>query len=649
MPSQPQQTIQLGKYELLEKIGEGGFGVVYRGRDTYLDRMVAIKVLKGDATSAPDFVERFRREARLAASLRHPAIINVLDVGEQDGRFFIVMDLLTGGTLNDLLKDGKPLPLNQAIELLRPIASALDYAHSKNMLHRDVKPSNILRDEHGQPVLTDFGLGKALDSDNNSTTGIAMGTVQYMAPEQILGKLASPSTDIYALGVVAYQMLTGQVPFSGNTPFTIQKGHAEQKPPDPTSINPALGLGVVGVLMKALEKEQTARYQSGATLLDALAEAAKKEETQYLDAIYRQASELMAQGKYAEAIEKWETLRATQSNFRDVATQEALARQKMDLARQYSELVESLEKLKSIGRTILAVDGDFPDDKAIFSQLGLRQAPVVQAVSPKNAPQKNEAKKKELDKPGETEEEAVRRQLGIIYQDQGDIEDPAEKIEEVVVPEDENPAMIEWMLIPAGKFLFGDENVVRNIDEPYLIGKYPITNAQYKLFLENNPSVRMVPDNWDNNGNYPPEKANHPVVCLSRDDAQAFCQWADCRLPTEVEWEKAARGVYGRKYPWGDAWQNNKYCNSEESKIGDTTPVDQFPKGISPFGVMDMCGNTWEWTDSAHKRFLMEDLFILRGGSWANDRRAATCSSRAEDKSSYFDNDVSFRVVRDLP
>jgi len=301
MSDRSKQT-KIGRYEILEKIGEGGFGIVYRGRDPMLDREWAIKVLKSDVASAPDFVERFHREARLAASLRHPNIVNVIELSEQEGRFFLVMDLLPGGPLSGLLKDGKPLPLNRAVELLKPIADALDYAHRKGMIHRDVKPSNIIFNEDGQPVLTDFGLGKSLSEAGATTTGMVLGTAEYMAPEQILGKEPSPAMDIYAFGVIAFQMLTGQVPFPGDSSFEIQKGHVERTIPDPRSINPTLPKEVSDLLSKALSKKPNERPTSASEIASELQKILIREYDQKVLELTETARKEMESYRFSDAI-----------------------------------------------------------------------------------------------------------------------------------------------------------------------------------------------------------------------------------------------------------------------------------------------------------------------------------------------------------
>jgi formylglycine-generating enzyme required for sulfatase activity len=174
----------------------------------------------------------------------------------------------------------------------------------------------------------------------------------------------------------------------------------------------------------------------------------------------------------------------------------------------------------------------------------------------------------------------------------------------------QDPAQIEWVEIPEGEFLYGDFNEKRYLPKFY-IAKNPVTAAQYKLFLDANPR-HSPPGDWDKKSKtFPAGKDNHPVVNVTFYDAQAFCEWAGCRLPTEEEWEKAARETDGRTYPWGEEWENGGHCNSEASGINMTTPVDQYPSGVSPYGVWDMLGNIWEWT-STKRRWSR----VLRGGSW---------------------------------
>jgi formylglycine-generating enzyme required for sulfatase activity len=205
----------------------------------------------------------------------------------------------------------------------------------------------------------------------------------------------------------------------------------------------------------------------------------------------------------------------------------------------------------------------------------------------------------------------------------------------------DNPAGIEWVQIPAGEFLYGEgyEPRYRYIDKPFLIGMYPVTNTQYKLFLDANPAHK-VPKHWESEARtYPQDKADHPVVHVSWYDAIAFCKWAYCRLPTIFEWEKAARGEDGRTYPWGEDWVKGKFCNSSDEDIRDTTPVDAYPEGVSPYGVWDMAGNVWEWTETVE----------IRGGSFTNFPRDVRCSVYLRQKPGFGTFNNGFRVGVSLP
>lgn len=200
-----------------------------------------------------------------------------------------------------------------------------------------------------------------------------------------------------------------------------------------------------------------------------------------------------------------------------------------------------------------------------------------------------------------------------------------------------NPAGIEWVQIPPGEYLYGERKERRHIPQPFKISKYPVTNIQYKRFLDANPQL-SVPRDWDKKARlYLPGKAHYPVVYVSWHDATTFCQWAQCRLPTEEEWEKAARGVDGRIYPWGEDWIPGKHCNSVEAQIGSTNQVDSFSEGVSPYGVWDMSGNVWEWTDGK----------VLRGGSWFDSKNGTRTTFRYHSNPMNRDLNIGFRCVQD--
>jgi serine/threonine protein kinase len=253
----------LDRYHILEQLGEGGMAVVYKAYDTHLDRPVAVKVILPGFEHSEKFLKRFEREARALAKLFHPNIVRVLDYGQHNGLPYLVMEYLPGGTLKK--KQGQPLPWQEAARLLAPVARALAYAHQQGILHRDVKPSNILITQSGEPMLSDFGLAKILESqdvaDITGSTGV-VGTPAYMAPEQITGNKVDQRVDIYALGIVFYELVTGRPPYRADTPAAVMIKAATEPLPRPTQFVPDLPDKVEQVILKALQKDVENRFQN---------------------------------------------------------------------------------------------------------------------------------------------------------------------------------------------------------------------------------------------------------------------------------------------------------------------------------------------------------------------------------------------------
>jgi photosystem II stability/assembly factor-like uncharacterized protein len=261
---------QMGQYRIVAPLGEGGMAAVYKAYQPSMDRYVALKILPSHFANDPNFTYRFEREAKLIANLEHPNILPVYDFGQADGYSYIVMRFVVGGTLADLLK-GNPLPLPQACGILSKIASALDYAHSRGVIHRDVKPSNVLIDEQGNCLLSDFGLAKVILSDSRFTaSGAFIGTPAYASPEQCLGGELDHRSDVYSLGVMLYEMATGRTPYEAETPMAIVVKTIHDPLPPPSTINPLLSEDIERVILKALAKAPEDRYQSAGDLVRAL-------------------------------------------------------------------------------------------------------------------------------------------------------------------------------------------------------------------------------------------------------------------------------------------------------------------------------------------------------------------------------------------
>jgi tetratricopeptide (TPR) repeat protein len=261
-----------GKYRIVGEIGQGGMASVFKAYQPALDRYVAIKVLPAQHALAPGFSERFVREARAVAQLNHPNILSVIDFGQDEGLSYIVMKYVAGGTLKDRL--GQPMKLAETVRIVGQIAAALDHAHGRGVLHRDVKPSNVLLDEGDWVQLADFGLAKMLVGDEGLTaTGVGIGTPSYMSPEQGQGLPVDQRADIYSLGVVLYEMVTGRLPYSAETPMAIVIKHIYEPLPLPRQLNPALPEAVERVILKAMAKASTDRYASAGELARALEQA----------------------------------------------------------------------------------------------------------------------------------------------------------------------------------------------------------------------------------------------------------------------------------------------------------------------------------------------------------------------------------------
>lgn len=270
MPILPGQS--LGNYRIIEQIGHGGAATVFKAHHAALFRDVAIKVLPPFFAEGSAFFERFRREAVTLANLRHPNIPSVYDFGEQDGATYIVSEFVEGGTLAEHL--GEPMDPAACLQILGPLASALDYAHSKGVIHRDVKPSNVLLSDDGVPLLSDFGIARIVnDAPGVTRSGVTVGTPEYLAPEQAAGNVVGPGVDIYALAVIAYQLLTGSVPYTGDTPLAVMMAHVHDPLPMPRDRNAALSEAVQDVLVKGLAKKPEDRYPSAGELLEELAYA----------------------------------------------------------------------------------------------------------------------------------------------------------------------------------------------------------------------------------------------------------------------------------------------------------------------------------------------------------------------------------------
>ncbi len=346
----------LGQYQLQDVVRHGGMATVYKAYQASLDRYVAVKVLAGNSDA--QFAARFKREAQAIAQLQHPNILPIYDYGEQNGLFYLVVQYIDNGTtLGDLL--GTPMEPVAALRLTVRVLAALEYAHQRGIIHRDIKPANILMPSPTWPLLADFGIAKLLNDSGGrrlTMSGIFIGTPAYVAPEQAFGSLVDARTDLYSLGVVLYEMLTGRVPFDADTPMSMLGKHAYEPPPPPRSLNPDLPPAVEPVLLRALAKDPADRYQSASLMAEALERAALQiEQARSRDrhsTLYQAAVQAFEEGHWDLAVERLRELVTVDPDYEDAAdllaaAQAAQVRTKTEARQQLDEVQRRRKSLSS--------------------------------------------------------------------------------------------------------------------------------------------------------------------------------------------------------------------------------------------------------------------------------------------------------------
>lgn len=618
----------IGRYHILEQLGVGGMATVYKAFDTHLERDVAIKLIRKEAFGAEvldRILKRFEREAKALARLSHTNIIQIHDYGIFEGAPYLVMEYMPGGTLKDRL--GAPTLPAEAAKLLLPIAQALAHSHSLSIIHRDIKPSNILIDINDAPKLTDFGIAHILelgDSTALTATGVGVGTPEYMAPEQGLGKDVDARTDIYALGVVLYEMVTGVKPYKADTPMAVVIKHIHDPLPSPSAIVQTLPTRVEQVILKAMAKMPENRYENMGAFAAVLAKIGRDEDI------------VIAPGDAA----------ATRDAFEISPTPKTVPMIK-------KELVSILDRAKRsprwvIGAIIIAVALILG---GMWIGLGItNDESLAQFASATETPTTTFAETLlPTDTPMQTTTATATPDLGIGSMQVSEVD-----------------GMVQ-VYVPAGEFEMGsdegdsDESPAHTVYlDVFWIDQKEIKNAMYAECVD--AGVCEQPDNRTYFGNA--KYAHHPVVYVNWNDAQAYCGWAGRRLPTEAEWEKAARGdLKGKKYPWGD---DPPVCQLGEENGAQYSVCEEQTvqiKGFAPngFGLYDMIGNVSEWVADWYDAEFYEDspvnnpeggltgvYKVLRGGSWDTNIRNLGIANRFKDIPDYAWGNYGFRCASDV-
>jgi formylglycine-generating enzyme required for sulfatase activity len=515
-------TIVNGVYTVEALVGSGGMGSVYRAYDSARARTVALKVIHPSLAIDAEIRRRFAREARLMRSFNHPNVVAVFDFIQDAGFLAIVMEHIEGPTLGqEIARWGKRMPYAEIRTVMDAILLAIQEAHDHGVIHRDLKPDNVLLRVDQQrlsPKVVDFGVAKILEGTTYTVTGAMLGTCKYMAPEQIErpGLLSYPA-DIYSLGVLLFELVTGRCPFEYDSHFALMMAHARETPVSPASLRSDVPVPLAQLILDALAKTADKRPRSCAEFRQRLQAALPEHD--------KQAAEF-----------------------------------------------------SSAQRVQRDTDGS------------------------------------------------------------------------------------ELMLVPAGFFQMGQERRAVYLDGFY-IDRFAVTNRQYAAFLDvtgHRPSHADFVAHW-RDGRVPAGLEQHPVVHVSWFDARAYAQWAGKSLPTEAQWEKAARGSDGRKYPWGKSTPDDARANFGSWHRG-TVPVGSCPAGASPYGVEDLAGNVWEWCEDVdsqefyangpshnpcnHVAIGARPRRVVRGGSFMYDAHSVRTFSRSSFEPDTGAQGIGFRCVR---
>jgi serine/threonine protein kinase len=518
-------------YAVEGKLGAGGFAVVYLVRDVNLKRKLAVKVLSPDVIASHSVLERFKREAETIAQLSHPHIVPLHFIGQKDDLVYLVMQAIDGGSLAERMTREGQLPIEEAARIFSEVASALAHAHKRGVIHRDIKPQNVLLDaESGRALVTDFGIARTAEGGNLTATGMVVGTPAYLSPEQVTGEPSDHRADIYALGVMMYEMVSGQPPFTGATPTAVLMKRLAGPPQPLRALRPDVPQALEELVDACLATDPNERLQNAADITRAL------------------------------------TGHSPVSGGHTTSTR-------------------------------LRVTKKQQPSKTLPFWIGVGAVAVVTSV------------------------------VALVMK--GPATPPAPP---------PLPSLDSGMvMIPAGTYTIGS-NTEHAVAKPahqvtlaaFGIDRYEVTVGEFRKFIDAGlASVSLRKEGM------PPQI---PVTGVLWSEAASYCAWKHRdggRLPTEEEWEAAARGLDGRLYPWGNTW-DAEAANVGARSGGAIVTVGGYPKGRTREGVDDMIGNVWEWTASRYRSYSdttrrdSVENYVIRGGAFNSLQGIANAAFRAQ-------------------
>ena len=505
-------TMLNDRYRIESILGRGGMSSVYKGLDTRLQRTVAIKMIHPHLSERPQFVRRFEQEAAAVARLRHPNILQVHDYNHDKDSYYMVLEYIPGQTLDERLESLKTanlrLPLAEVIHLMVPLCDAVAYAHDQGIYHRDLKPSNIIVNLLGQAILMDFGVSKIVGGQVQTETGATIGTAAYMAPESVKGEAVDHRADLYSLGVILFEMAAGKPPYEGTSPLTIMLAHVNEPIPDIRVSNTNIPEVLVSILNQSLAKEPADRFQSAVEMGNALRVLGQQLTKQTSPQSHLTGSQPMVSGEYLD------TTPVGGNPLVDIGPKETVTQVKrrdpeVEVVTPPIMTKTEPEAKDSGNRMGLIVGGLI----AVLLVLGLVAAAVIFL-------------------PG------------------------------LLASPPSSAGMVE---IPGGTYTIGlgesgaNYAPIQDVSlETFWIDRYEVSGAEFAAYLDD--SGNDAPTTWAG-GVVPPGEADHPVQGVTWDMANSYCEWAGKRLPTEAEWEVAARGKQGLLFPWGDVESGRSFTS----------------------------------------------------------------------------------------
>ncbi|HZV03072.1 MAG TPA: bifunctional serine/threonine-protein kinase/formylglycine-generating enzyme family protein [Planctomycetota bacterium] len=634
----------LGGHRIEEKLGEGGMGRVYRARHLRLDVARAIKVIDEHLVAQPNFVEQFEAEAKTLAKVPHPHIVQVHDVGtDANGVHFIVMELLEGGSVEGLWKArGKKLPLDEATRIVREAALGLHHAHQAGLIHRDVKPGNLMLAKDGAVKVVDFGLAVRTENEVFIAEGIA-GTPHYMAPEQVDSRRLDARCDQYALGATFFQLLCGRPVFDGKKKsYDIFLAHVNEPPPRPSELVPELPSWVDVVIGRMLAKKPEERFPSLASVVDALE---RKGEATRAAPVAAPApppridfSEVAKAEKGLKPVPvpppTWRPALATMAACAAAATlfllvpaRAAFGGADLSLGSVPGFVLKLDKKARSLAAT------DRPEDLA--SALSLLDEAIARlekrAGAATLAQLRDELLARRQNLAASTEGALAKRVDELLGQKHfGAVIELASPSSKSLVALGLGPKAILWrdsalkallarneVYVPAGPYRSGPAAEPATLPGFY-IDRTEVTNETWAEALEKASLER--PSSWPA-GPLPRELAKRPVTDVTFEQAQRYARWAGRRLPTSAEWEKAARGEDARAWPWGETFVPGR-ANLLEGGSGALEDVTAREGDASPWGVLGMGGNALEWVQGPEGA-------LVAGGGFRSSALSARVFARA--------------------